>query len=68
MLTNCTGVAEASIGDMECHFTRGKEPEFVPEVEQYRLDLVKLTSKHSLGTGTQLTGVGLYSSLELPKV
>ncbi|GAA6079479.1 uncharacterized protein LOC115409932, partial [Tachysurus ichikawai] len=32
----------------------GKEPELVREVERYRLDIVGLTSTHSLGSGTQL--------------
>ncbi|XP_041649202.1 transient receptor potential cation channel subfamily M member 4-like [Cheilinus undulatus] len=30
----------------------GKEPELVREVERYRLDIVGLTSKHNLGSGT----------------
>uniref|UniRef100_A0A8C6WSG0 Endonuclease/exonuclease/phosphatase domain-containing protein n=2 Tax=Neogobius melanostomus TaxID=47308 RepID=A0A8C6WSG0_9GOBI len=32
----------------------GKEPELVREVERYRLDIVGLTSTHSLGSGSQL--------------
>ncbi|KAI3359248.1 hypothetical protein L3Q82_002768 [Scortum barcoo] len=32
----------------------GKEPELVQEVERYRLEIVGLTSTHSLGSGTQL--------------
>uniref|UniRef100_A0A671V1W2 Reverse transcriptase domain-containing protein n=1 Tax=Sparus aurata TaxID=8175 RepID=A0A671V1W2_SPAAU len=32
----------------------GKEPELVQEVEQYQLEIVGLTSTHSLGSGTQL--------------
>ena len=32
----------------------GKEPELVREVERYRLDIVGLTSTHSLGSGTQV--------------
>ncbi|KAI3375764.1 hypothetical protein L3Q82_003730 [Scortum barcoo] len=39
---------------MECHLTGGKEPELVREVERYRLEIVGLTSTHSLGSGTQL--------------
>ena len=31
----------------------GKEPELVPEMEQY-LDMVELTSTHSTGSGTKL--------------
>ncbi|KAI3360389.1 hypothetical protein L3Q82_002300 [Scortum barcoo] len=40
--------------DMECHLAGGKEPELVQEVERYRLEIVGLTSTHSLGSGTQL--------------
>ncbi|KAI3375752.1 hypothetical protein L3Q82_004050 [Scortum barcoo] len=41
--------------DMECHLTGGKEPELVREVERYcQLEIVGLTSTHSLGSGTQL--------------
>ena len=32
----------------------GKEPELGREVEEYRLEIVRLTSMHSLGSGTQL--------------
>ncbi|KAK3523485.1 hypothetical protein QTP86_033979, partial [Hemibagrus guttatus] len=32
----------------------GKEPELVREVERYRLEIVGLSSTHSLGSGTQL--------------
>uniref|UniRef100_A0A671UP04 Reverse transcriptase domain-containing protein n=1 Tax=Sparus aurata TaxID=8175 RepID=A0A671UP04_SPAAU len=32
----------------------GKEPELVREAERYRLEIVGLTSTHSLGSGTQL--------------
>ncbi|KAL7866069.1 hypothetical protein SRHO_G00113160 [Serrasalmus rhombeus] len=32
----------------------GKEPELVHEVERYRLDIVGLTSTHSLGSGSNL--------------
>ncbi|KAM9358371.1 uncharacterized protein ABDE67_003862 [Symphorus nematophorus] len=32
----------------------GKEPELVREVERYRLEIVGLTSTHSVGSGTQL--------------
>ena len=32
----------------------GKEPELVQEVERYRLEIVGLTSTHSLGSGAQL--------------
>ncbi|KAI3373268.1 hypothetical protein L3Q82_006570 [Scortum barcoo] len=39
---------------MECHLAGGKEPELVREVERYRLEIVGLTSTHSLGSGTQL--------------
>ncbi|KAI3365143.1 hypothetical protein L3Q82_010118 [Scortum barcoo] len=40
--------------DMECHLAGGKEPELVREVERYQLEIVGLTSTHSLGSGTQL--------------
>ncbi|KAK7884420.1 hypothetical protein WMY93_027543 [Mugilogobius chulae] len=40
-------------GDMEClTLLAGKEPELVREVERFRLDIVCLTSTHSLGSGT----------------
>ena len=32
----------------------GEEPELVWEVERYRLEIVRLTSTHNLGSGTQL--------------
>ena len=32
----------------------GEEPELVREVERYQLEIVGLTSMHSLGSGTQL--------------
>ncbi|KAI3362719.1 hypothetical protein L3Q82_001784 [Scortum barcoo] len=41
--------------DMECHLALGgKEPELVWEVERYQLEIVGLTSMHSLGSGIQL--------------
>ncbi|KAI3356804.1 hypothetical protein L3Q82_003464 [Scortum barcoo] len=49
---------------------RGKELKLVREVERYRLEIVGLTSTHSLGSGTQLLERGWtlhYSSLELPR-
>ncbi|KAK3553178.1 hypothetical protein QTP86_031753 [Hemibagrus guttatus] len=40
---------------MECHLTGGGgEPELVREVERYWLETVRLSSTHSLGSGTQL--------------
>uniref|UniRef100_A0A671V6D7 Endonuclease/exonuclease/phosphatase domain-containing protein n=1 Tax=Sparus aurata TaxID=8175 RepID=A0A671V6D7_SPAAU len=39
---------------MECHLTGGEGPELVQLVERYRLEIVGLTSTHSLGSGTQL--------------
>ncbi|KAK5858519.1 hypothetical protein PBY51_002652 [Eleginops maclovinus] len=36
----------------------GKEPELVREVERYQLDLVGLTSTHSVGSGTLLLDKG----------
>ncbi|KAI3362005.1 hypothetical protein L3Q82_012347 [Scortum barcoo] len=45
---------------MECHLAGGKEPELsVREVERYRLEIVGLTSMHSMGSGTQLLEMGL---------
>ncbi|KAI3361431.1 hypothetical protein L3Q82_013594, partial [Scortum barcoo] len=46
----------------------GKEPEL--EVERYRLEIVGLTSMHSMGSGTQLLerGAGPSAILELPRV
>ena len=50
-----------------------KEPELVREVERYRLEIVGLTSTHSLGTAwalepNSLREAGLSSTLELPAV
>ncbi|KAI3356156.1 hypothetical protein L3Q82_017414, partial [Scortum barcoo] len=46
----------------------GKEPELVREVERYRLEIVGLTSTHSLGSGTQLLErAGPSTTLELPR-
>ncbi|KAI3376235.1 hypothetical protein L3Q82_016743, partial [Scortum barcoo] len=48
----------------------GKEPELVREVERYRLEIVGLTSTHSLGSGTQLLErgwTGPSTTLELPR-
>ena len=42
---------DSSHGDMECHLTGGKEPELVREVQWYRLEILGLTSMHSLGHG-----------------
>uniref|UniRef100_A0A8C2XE13 Homeobox domain-containing protein n=1 Tax=Cyclopterus lumpus TaxID=8103 RepID=A0A8C2XE13_CYCLU len=36
----------------------GKEPELVQEVERYQLDIVGLTSTHSMGSGTKLLEKG----------
>ncbi|XP_029977141.1 uncharacterized protein LOC115409932 [Salarias fasciatus] len=36
----------------------GKEPELVKDVERYRLDIVGLTSKESMGSGTQSLEMG----------
>uniref|UniRef100_A0A671U0G4 Endonuclease/exonuclease/phosphatase domain-containing protein n=1 Tax=Sparus aurata TaxID=8175 RepID=A0A671U0G4_SPAAU len=43
-----------AMGTMECPLAGGKEPELVWEVERYQLEIVGLTSTHSLGSGTQL--------------
>ncbi|KAI3370873.1 hypothetical protein L3Q82_007390 [Scortum barcoo] len=46
----------------------GKEPEIVREVERYRLEIVGLTSKHSLKAlePSSLRGAGPSTTLELP--
>ncbi|KAI3361528.1 hypothetical protein L3Q82_013677 [Scortum barcoo] len=43
-----------AIGTWNVTSLGGKEPELVREVERYRLEIVGLTSMHSLGSGTQL--------------
>ncbi|KAI3352391.1 hypothetical protein L3Q82_005183 [Scortum barcoo] len=43
-----------AIGTWNVTSLGGKEPELVREVERYRLEIVGLTSTHSLGSGTQL--------------
>ncbi|KAI3362068.1 hypothetical protein L3Q82_012205 [Scortum barcoo] len=43
-----------AIGTLNVTSLGGKEPELVREVERYRLEIVGLTSTHSLGSGTQL--------------
>ncbi|KAI3358686.1 hypothetical protein L3Q82_015096 [Scortum barcoo] len=43
-----------AIGTWNVTSLGGKEPELVQEVERYRLEIVGLTSTHSLGSGTQL--------------
>ncbi|KAI3368327.1 hypothetical protein L3Q82_008033 [Scortum barcoo] len=44
--------------DMECHLAGGRSLSSVREVERYRLEIVGLTSTHSLGSGTQLLEIG----------
>ncbi|KAI3375033.1 hypothetical protein L3Q82_021548 [Scortum barcoo] len=43
-----------AIGTWNVTSLGGKEPELVQEVERYQLEIVGLTSTHSLGSGTQL--------------
>ncbi|KAI3376614.1 hypothetical protein L3Q82_017048, partial [Scortum barcoo] len=43
-----------AIGTWNVTSLGGKEPELVREVERYQLEIVGLTSTHSLGSGTQL--------------
>ncbi|KAI3360637.1 hypothetical protein L3Q82_002502 [Scortum barcoo] len=43
-----------AIGTWNVTSLGGKEPELVREVERYRLEIVGLTSTHSLGSGIQL--------------
>ena len=56
---------DSSHGDME--WLAGKEPELVREVERYRLEIVGLTTMHSLEPNS-LREAGLSSTLELPVV
>ncbi|KAI3359409.1 hypothetical protein L3Q82_002912 [Scortum barcoo] len=48
------GTKTLAIGTWNVTSLGGKEPELVREVERYRLEIVGLTSTHSLGSGTQL--------------
>ncbi|KAI3354016.1 hypothetical protein L3Q82_018574 [Scortum barcoo] len=60
-----------AIGTWNVTSLGGKEPELVREVERYRLEIVGLTSTHSLGSGTLLSslrGAGPSTTLELPRV
>uniref|UniRef100_A0AAQ6IFT4 Endonuclease/exonuclease/phosphatase domain-containing protein n=1 Tax=Anabas testudineus TaxID=64144 RepID=A0AAQ6IFT4_ANATE len=57
-----------AIGTWNVTSLGGKEPELVLEVERYRLEIVGLTSTHSLGSGTQLLERGwtlFYSGVAL---
>ena len=45
---------QLAVGTWNVTSLGGKEPELVQEVERYRLEIVGLTSTHSLGSGTQL--------------
>ncbi|KAI3365932.1 hypothetical protein L3Q82_009701 [Scortum barcoo] len=59
-----------AIGTWNVTSLGGKEPELVREVERYRLEIVRLTSTHSLGSGTQLLERGWTLPpllLELPR-
>ncbi|KAI3365660.1 hypothetical protein L3Q82_010734 [Scortum barcoo] len=57
-----------AIGTWNVTSLGGKEPELVREVERYRLEIVGLTSTHSLGSGTQLLErAGPSTTLELPR-
>ncbi len=55
--TTRSSIMETGSWDMECHLTGGG-PELVREVERYRLEIVGLTSTHSLGSGAQLLEKG----------
>ncbi|KAI3364498.1 hypothetical protein L3Q82_011284, partial [Scortum barcoo] len=59
-----------AIGTWNVTSLGGKEPELeMREVERYRLEIVGLTSTHSLGSGTQLLErAGPSTTLELPRV
>ncbi|KAI3366343.1 hypothetical protein L3Q82_000505 [Scortum barcoo] len=52
--TQFPGTKTLAIGTWNVTSLGGKEPELVWEVEMYRLEIVGLTSTHSLGSGTQL--------------
>ncbi|KAM8884759.1 uncharacterized protein ACB058_000780 [Synchiropus picturatus] len=47
-----------ALGTWNVTSLEGKEPELVQEAERYRLDIVGLSSTHSLGSGTQLLEKG----------
>ena len=48
------GPQRLALGTWNVTSLGGKEPELVREVERYQLDLVGLTSTHSVGSGTKL--------------
>ncbi|KAK5604392.1 hypothetical protein CRENBAI_018393 [Crenichthys baileyi] len=50
---------------VECYLAGGKEPELVREVERYRLEIVGLTSTHSVGLWNPSPGEGGLASLLL---
>ena len=52
------GQHRLSLGTWNVTKLAGKEPELVREVERYQLDLVGLTSTHSVGSGTELLDRG----------
>ena len=52
------GQHRLSLGIWNVTKLAGKEPELVREVEQYQLDLVGITSTHSLISGTKLLDRG----------
>uniref|UniRef100_A0A8C5FFM2 Endonuclease/exonuclease/phosphatase domain-containing protein n=1 Tax=Gadus morhua TaxID=8049 RepID=A0A8C5FFM2_GADMO len=52
------GRQKLALGTWNVTSLRGKEPELVREVERYQLDLVGLTSMHSLSSGTVLLDRG----------
>ena len=56
-----------AIGTWNVTWLAGKEPELVREVERYRLEIVGLTTMHSLEPNS-LREAGLSSTLELPVV
>ena len=59
-------LTKLATGTWNVTFLVEKEPELVLEVERYRLNIVGLTSMHSMGSGTNLLKRGwtlLYSGV-----
>ena len=52
------GLQRLALGTWSVTSIGGKESELVREVERYRLDLVGLTSTHSIGSGSKLLDRG----------
>ena len=48
------GSLKLAVGTWDITSLAGKEPKFVCEVERYRLDIVRLNSTHTTGSGANL--------------